>query len=167
MDQRFNLRDTQSRVADVNISTQVPITATGDLPAQQTRIDVTRLGKWVDDSVQEMLRHRRDIEIDWQKVRLILNGIHYFDVDSLRGSVIPSIPDEDDDEVQAYTNLMLNAYRREYDDKRHCFKPGPLHDWASDGADSFRYAVRAINAGFCRAQALARPDSSQLNRAVI
>ena len=61
----------------------------------------------------------------------------------------------------------LNAYRREYDDKRHCFKPGPLHDWASDGADSFRYAVRAITAGFCRAQAPARPDQSHLNRPVI
>ncbi len=72
-----------------------------------------------------------------------------------------------DDEKTKQGRSALNAYRREYDDKRHCFKPGPLHDWASDGADSFRYAVRAINAGFCRAEAMARPDYSRLNRAAI
>lgn len=33
----------------------------------------------------------------------------------------------------------LRNYRREYDDDRLVFKPDPLHDWASDGADAFRY----------------------------
>jgi phage terminase large subunit len=33
----------------------------------------------------------------------------------------------------------LEQYRREWDEDRKCFKPSPLHDWASNFADSFRY----------------------------
>lgn len=33
----------------------------------------------------------------------------------------------------------LKNYRKEFDEKRNTFKPRPLHDWASNGADSFRY----------------------------
>ena len=33
----------------------------------------------------------------------------------------------------------LRNYRREYDDARLTFKPNPYHDWASHGADAFRY----------------------------
>ena len=33
----------------------------------------------------------------------------------------------------------LYSYRREYDEKRKIFKDQPYHDWASNGADSFRY----------------------------
>ncbi len=61
----------------------------------------------------------------------------------------------------------LNAYQREYDDKRQVFKPGPLHNWASDGADSFRYGVRAINMGYTSNIGWAQPDYSALNRAAI
>ena len=61
----------------------------------------------------------------------------------------------------------LNAYQREYDDKRQVFKPTPLHNWASDGADSFRYAVRAINAGYCSNIGWQQPDYTELNRAAI
>lgn len=32
----------------------------------------------------------------------------------------------------------LEAYRREWDEKLDAFKPEPLHDWASNGADAFR-----------------------------
>jgi len=34
----------------------------------------------------------------------------------------------------------LSNYRREYNDKLRVFMDRPLHDWASDGADAFRYA---------------------------
>ena len=61
----------------------------------------------------------------------------------------------------------LNAYQREYDDKRQVFKPSPLHNWASDGSDSFRYGVRAINAGYCSNIGWSQPDYSALNRAAI
>jgi hypothetical protein len=33
----------------------------------------------------------------------------------------------------------LREYRREYDEKKHIFKPSPLHNWASHDADAFRY----------------------------
>ncbi len=33
----------------------------------------------------------------------------------------------------------LMSYKREWDDKRKQFKDTPYHDWASNGADSFRY----------------------------
>ncbi len=72
-----------------------------------------------------------------------------------------------DEELTRQGRAALSAYRREYDDKRQCFKPNPLHDWASDGADSFRYAVRAINAGFCSNVYSQPVDYSNLNRAVI
>lgn len=43
----------------------------------------------------------------------------------------------------------LNAYRYEYDDKLNRYKPKPLHDWASDPADSFRTAAHAVKLGWC------------------
>lgn len=33
----------------------------------------------------------------------------------------------------------LRSYRRDYDEKNKVYKPIPLHDWASHGADAFRY----------------------------
>ncbi len=38
----------------------------------------------------------------------------------------------------------LRQYRREWDDVRKVFYERPLHDWASDSADSFRYLSIAI-----------------------
>lgn len=114
MAQNFQINDTQQLTSEADISQQVPLTVDGDVPDKSIRLDVTKLGHWISDSSEEMLRYRRDVELDWQKIRHILNGNHYFDVDTTRGVVTPSIHDEDDDgEVEAYTNLMLNAYRRE------------------------------------------------------
>ena len=33
----------------------------------------------------------------------------------------------------------LESYRKEWNDRLGCFRDKPLHDWASDGADAFRY----------------------------
>lgn len=33
----------------------------------------------------------------------------------------------------------LKNYRKEWDEKRQTFRGNPLHDWASNGADAFRY----------------------------
>lgn len=33
----------------------------------------------------------------------------------------------------------LEQYQREYDDEKKVFKPHPLHNWCSHGADAFRY----------------------------
>ena len=38
----------------------------------------------------------------------------------------------------------LRNYRREFNDKLGEFKPTPVHDWASHGADAFRYLAVAI-----------------------
>ena len=37
----------------------------------------------------------------------------------------------------------LRAYRRTYDEVHKCFSEKPLHDWASDSADAFRYMAMA------------------------
>jgi hypothetical protein len=38
----------------------------------------------------------------------------------------------------------IRNYRRDYDEKRNVFFDKPLHDWASHGADSFRYLALGI-----------------------
>lgn len=38
----------------------------------------------------------------------------------------------------------LRAYQREFDDKMNRYKDKPLHDWASDYADSFRYLALSL-----------------------
>ena len=40
----------------------------------------------------------------------------------------------------------MKAYRREYDDVRKVFQDRPVHDWASDPADSFRYLALGLDA---------------------
>ena len=127
VESQFALRDTQIAGRPVAVSQQVPLTPFSEIPEKSVQIDVTKIGKWIDSSVEQMLRFRRDLEVDWQKIRLILNGHHYFDVDSLRGSVVPSIPDDDDDDVRAYTNMMLNAYRRELGTRNSA----PIHHLAT------------------------------------
>ena len=72
-----------------------------------------------------------------------------------------------DEENTRQGREALNGYRREYDAKHQVFRPTPLHDWASDGADSFRYATRAILAGYCSGSQWEELDYSNLNRAVI
>jgi phage terminase large subunit len=73
-----------------------------------------------------------------------------------------------DGEATRKGRSAISAYRREYDDKRGAFKLTPLHDWASNGADGFRYAVQAINKGLCDTTGWGKPlDYSQLNRAAI
>lgn len=37
----------------------------------------------------------------------------------------------------------LENYRKEWNDKLGCYRDKPLHDWASDGADAFRYLAIA------------------------
>lgn len=39
----------------------------------------------------------------------------------------------------------LKMYKKEFDEKRNVFKRQPLHDWASDPADAFRYLSLGIN----------------------
>ena len=40
--------------------------------------------------------------------------------------------------------LALQNYKKEFDEIRNCFKDKPLHNWASNGADAFRYLAVGI-----------------------
>lgn len=48
-----------------------------------------------------------------------------------------------DSKCQQGLDALMN-YRREYVEKLGEFKPTPLHDWASHGADAFRYLAMAL-----------------------
>ena len=44
------------------------------------------------------------------------------------------------DEQQCEQGIIaLESYRKEWNDKLGCWRDSPLHDWASHGADAFRY----------------------------
>jgi hypothetical protein len=46
------------------------------------------------------------------------------------------------DETRCHRGIeCIGNYRREWNDKMGEFKPSPLHDWSSHGADSLRYLV--------------------------
>lgn len=50
------------------------------------------------------------------------------------------------DEAKCREGLdALMNYRREYAEKLGQFKPTPLHDWASHGADAFRYLAMSVD----------------------
>jgi hypothetical protein len=39
----------------------------------------------------------------------------------------------------------LKMYRAEYDARMQALRPAPVHDWASHGADAFRYLATTID----------------------
>ena len=44
------------------------------------------------------------------------------------------------DEQQCEQGIIaLESYRNEWNDKLGCWRDSPLHEWASHGADAFRY----------------------------
>tara|TARA_R110000803_G_scaffold27833_6_gene64795 strand:- start:1849 stop:3177 length:1329 start_codon:yes stop_codon:yes gene_type:complete len=62
----------------------------------------------------------------------------------------------------------LRAYKREYNELLKVFRDSPLHDWASDGADSFRYlalVARQIRAKIpkSKAQPVFKPAEYRLD----
>lgn len=64
------------------------------------------------------------------------------------------------DEAKCESGIAcLENYRKEWDDKRGCWKDKPLHDWTSHGGDAFRYfavtkssrkPVTSLKMGFAR-----------------
>lgn len=98
------------RQVDENVSPEAPTTTSEMVPPAQVTMEVTELGKWIHAQVDHILTNRRAIEIDWIKCRHILNGHHRLATDLMMGYVVP---EEEDDEIHAHTNLMLNRYRRE------------------------------------------------------
>lgn len=59
------------------------------------------------------------------------------------------------DKVKTQAGLQaLKNYRREFDQKRKTFRDSPLHDWASHGADAFRYLAMGIERASIRQKPL-------------
>jgi phage terminase large subunit len=56
--------------------------------------------------------------------------------------------------------LALQTYRREWDEATRTFKPKPLHDWSSHGAD----ALRTFAMGFGDDSAATAPPAYERTR---
>lgn len=83
-----------------------------------------------------------------------------FNVSPLPMPSIDGAPEETPDEARSRMGRALDAlrgYRREYDEKRQCFKDAPLHDWTSDYADALRYLARGRKPFMTRDISTARP----------
>ena len=78
------------------------------------------------------------IDMGIQAVRALLPMVEF------NANPIP-FDGETPDDARARMSRALDAlrqYRREWDEKRQCFKDAPLHDWTSDFADALRYLAR-------------------------
>ena len=53
----------------------------------------------------------------------------------------------------------LSQYHKEYDETHACYRDNPSHDWASHGADAFRYLCQALAKG-------KRPGTSTMHETV-
>lgn len=82
----------------------------------------------------------QSVDIGIQAVRQILPMIEF------NSSPIPYDGETPEDARGRMSRALdaLRQYRREWDEKRQCFKDAPLHDWTSDYADAFRYLARGI-----------------------
>jgi phage terminase large subunit len=52
----------------------------------------------------------------------------------------------------------LKLYRAEFDDKLMTLKPRPVHDWASHGADAFRYLAMTLDTQIRTPHLVSEPD---------
>lgn len=83
---------------------------------------------------------REGYEIDGQKYTLNFTVVPKLGVDEGIEQVREILPRCAFDEVKCEEGLnALESYRKEWDDKRGCWKDKPLHDWTSHGSDAFRY----------------------------
>lgn len=79
----------------------------------------------------------------------------------IRGQIVPNLSLQDGIQAARYVLPVcwfdetrcadgieaLRQYRRKWDDEKRIFDAKPLHDWASHGADAFRYAAIAMRDG--------------------
>lgn len=94
-------------------------------------------------------------------------------------TIAPKLPVDDGIQaVRSFLNLCyfdgskcedglecLRQYRRQYDDKRQAYNARPLHDWASHGADAFRYL--AVGEKKSQRKGWDRPRKRRLAGAVV
>lgn len=85
-------------------------------------------------------------EIDGQVYSMTFNVVPKTGVDTGIESVREILPSCVFDEEKCAEGIShLEGYRKEWDDKRGCWKDKPLHDFTSHGADGFRYFAVAKN----------------------
>ncbi|EOI7482076.1 terminase [Yersinia enterocolitica] len=89
---------------------------------------------------------REGYEIDGQIYSMTFKVVPKTGVDTGIESVREILPKcVFDDEKCAEGITHLEGYRKEWDDKRGCWKDKPLHDHTSHGSDGFRYFAVAKN----------------------
>ncbi|MDE9427449.1 terminase [Xenorhabdus bovienii] len=89
---------------------------------------------------------REGYEIDGQKYSMIFKVVPKVGVDTGIESVREILSSCVFDEEKCSEGIShLESYRKEWDDKRGCWKDKPLHDFTSHGADGFRYFAVAKN----------------------
>ncbi|HFD7933814.1 TPA: terminase [Yersinia enterocolitica] len=89
---------------------------------------------------------REGYEIDGQIYSMTFKVVPKTGVDTGIESVREILPKcVFDDEKCAEGIAHLEGYRKEWDDKRGCWKDKPLHDHTSHGSDGFRYFAVAKN----------------------
>lgn len=96
--------------------------------------DKTRLRQMQEHGLNPFVTQSISIENGINAVRTIL-GICEFDQEACSEGI-----------------KVLKNYRKEWDENLSCFKASPRHDWASHGADAFRYL--AINADTTKPEAI-------------
>lgn len=91
--------------------------------------------------------------LGWHPIRCLPNESIDSGIQAVR-SLFPMLefnesplPFEGESPEEARTRMAraldaLRQYRREWDEKRQCFKDAPLHDWTSDFADALRYLAK-------------------------
>ncbi|BEM41784.1 phage terminase large subunit [Serratia marcescens] len=83
---------------------------------------------------------REGYDIDGKKYSIAFKVVPKIGVDEGIEQVREILPHCAFDEVRCADGLVaLENYRKEWDAKRGCWKDRPLHDFASHGADAFRY----------------------------
>lgn len=89
---------------------------------------------------------REGYEIDGQVYSMTFQVVPKVGIDTGIESVREILPSCVFDEEKCAEGIShLEGYRKEWDDKRGCWKDKPLHDFTSHGADGFRYFAVAKN----------------------
>jgi len=88
---------------------------------------------------------REGYEIDGEKYRMTFQVVPKLGVDEGIEQAREILPNCAFDEAKCSEGITaLESYRKEWDDKRGCWKDKPLHDWSSHPADGFRYFAVAM-----------------------
>lgn len=89
---------------------------------------------------------RTGYEIDGQKYSIKFEVVANISIDSGIEKVREILPSCVFDSMKCEQGIAaLENYRKEWDDKRGCWKDRPLHDWSSHASDAFRYFAVSLH----------------------